>query len=93
MYYVCSPELGGNKEYIHLYDVRFLDGMKQNETERKYNVNGMDCRFVSFVPAPSIGTCSSGGGIAQVAHRSAVEQVVTLSGGVTVKYHILYEGC
>ena len=42
----------------------------------------MDLRFVSFVPAPFIG--SSGGGIAQVVHRSAVSQVVTLTGGVTV---------
>ena len=36
----------------------------------------------SFVPVPFIG--SSGGGIAQVVQRSAVEQVVTLTAGVTV---------
>ena len=40
---------------------------------------GIDRCFVSFVPAPFIG--SSGGGIAQVVHRSAVEQVVTLTFG------------
>ena len=45
-------------------------------------MNGLDRRLVSFVPASFIG--SSGGGIAQVAHRSAVEQVVTLTAGVTV---------
>ena len=53
-----------------------------NGTERKYDVNGLDRCLVSFVPAPFIG--SSGGGIAQVVHRSAVEQVVTLTAGVTV---------
>ena len=63
-------------------DVRVLNGMKRNGTERKYDVNGLDCCLVSFVPAPFIG--SSGGGIAQVVHRSAVEQVVTLTAGVTV---------
>ena len=41
----------------------------------------MDRCLVSFVPVPFIG--SSGGGIAQVVHRSAVEQVVTLTAGVT----------
>ena len=56
--------------------------MKRNGTERKYDVNGLDRCLVSFVPAPFIG--SSGGGIAQVVHRSAVEQVVTLTAGVTV---------
>ena len=56
--------------------------MKRNGTERKYNVNGLDRCLVSFVPAPFMG--SSGGGIAQVVHRSAVEQVVTLTVGVTV---------
>ena len=45
-------------------------------------MNGLDRCLVSFVPAPFIG--SSGGGIAQVVHRSAVEQVVTLTAGVTV---------
>ena len=45
-------------------------------------MNGLDRCLVSFVPASFIG--SSGGGIAQVVHRSAVEQVVTLSAGVTV---------
>ena len=45
-------------------------------------MNGLDCCLVSFVPASFIG--SSGGGIAQVVHRSAVEQVVTLTAGVTV---------
>ena len=45
-------------------------------------MNGLDRCFVSFVPVPFIG--SSGGGIAQVVHRSAVEQVVTLTAGVTV---------
>ena len=43
---------------------------------------GMDRCLVSFVPVPFIG--SSGGGIAQVVHRSAVEQVVTLTAGVNV---------
>ena len=57
--------------------------MKRNGTERKYDVNGLDRCLVSFVPASFIG--SSGGGIAQVVHRSAVEQVVTLTAGVTVK--------
>ena len=52
-----------------------------DETERN-DVNGMDRRFVSFVPAPFIG--NSGGGIIQVFHPSAVGQVVTLTGGVTV---------
>ena len=47
-----------------------------------YDVNGLDRCLVSFVPVPFIG--SSGGGIAQVVHRSAVEQVVTLTAGVTV---------
>ena len=47
-------------------------------------MNGMDSGFLSFVPAPFIG--SSGGGIAQVVHRSAVEQVVPLTGGVTVHH-------
>ena len=56
--------------------------MKRNGTERKYDVNGLDRCLVSFVPVPFIG--SSGGGIAQVVHRSAVEQVVTLTAGVTV---------
>ena len=56
--------------------------MKRNGTERKYDVNGLDRCLISFVPASFIG--SSGGGIAQVAHRSAVEQVVTLTAGVTV---------
>ena len=56
--------------------------MKRNGTERKYDVNGLDRCLVSFVPASFIG--SSGGGIAQVVHRSAVEQVVTLTAGVTV---------
>ena len=56
--------------------------MKQNGTERKYDVNGLDRCLVSFVPPLFIG--SSGGGIAQVVHRSAVEQVVTLTAGVTV---------
>ena len=50
--------------------------------ERKYDVNGLDRCLVSFVPASFIG--SFGGGIAQVVHRSAVEQVVTLTAGVTV---------
>ena len=45
-------------------------------------MNGLDRCLVSFVPASFIG--SSGGGIAQVVHRSAVEQVVTLTAGVTV---------
>ena len=45
-------------------------------------MNGMDRRFVSCVPALFIG--SSGGGIAQVVHHSAVEKVVTLTRGVTV---------
>ena len=45
-------------------------------------MNGLDRCLVSFVPVPFIG--SSGGGIAQVFHRSAVEQVVTLTAGVTV---------
>ena len=57
-----------------------------NEAERKYDVNGLDRCLVSFVPAPFIG--SSGGGIAQVVHRSAVEQVVTLTAGVTVNIHV-----
>ena len=56
--------------------------MKRNGTERKYDVNGLDRCLVSFVPASFIG--SSGGGIAQVVHRSAIEQVVTLTAGVTV---------
>ena len=56
--------------------------MKRNGTERNYDVNGLDRCLVSFVPASFIG--SSGGGIAQVVHRSAVEQVVTLTAGVTV---------
>ena len=56
--------------------------MKRNGTERRYDVNGLDRCLVSFVPVPFIG--SSGGGIAQVVHRSAVEQVVTLTAGVTV---------
>ena len=43
-------------------------------------MNGLDRCLVSFVPVPFIG--SSGGGIAQVVHRSAVEQVVTLTAGV-----------
>ena len=51
--------------------------MKRNGTERKYDVNGLDRCLVSFIPVPFIG--SSGGGIAQVVHRSAVEQVVTLT--------------
>ena len=55
--------------------------MKRNGTERNYDVNGLDRCLVSFVPASFIG--SSGGGIAQVVHRSAVEQVVTLTAGVT----------
>ena len=41
----------------------------------------------SFVPVPFIG--SSGGGIAQVVHRSAVEQVVSLTAGVTVPARIM----
>ena len=45
-------------------------------------MNGLDRCLVSFVPVPFIG--SSGGGIAQVVQRSAVEQVVTLTAGVTV---------
>ena len=44
-------------------------------------MNGLDRCLASFVPVPFIG--SSGGGIAQVVHRSAVEQVVTLTAGVT----------
>ena len=56
--------------------------MKRIGTEGKYDVNGLDRCLVSFVPASFIG--SSGGGIAQVVHRSAVEQVVTLTAGVTV---------
>ena len=44
-------------------------------------MNGLDRCSVSFVPVPFIG--SSGGGIAQVVQRSAVEQVVTLTAGVT----------
>ena len=59
-----------------------MNGLKLNGTERKYDVNGLDRCLVSFVPVPFIG--SSGGGIAQVVHRSAVEQVVTLTAGVTV---------
>ena len=55
--------------------------MKRNGTERRYD----DRCLVSFVPVPFIG--SSGGGIAQVVHRSAVEQVVTLTAGVTVTIH------
>ena len=51
----------------------------RTEVRCKY---GIDRCFVSFVPAPFIG--SSGGGIAQVVHRSAVEQVVTLTFGATV---------
>ena len=50
-------------------------------------MNGLDRCLVSFVPASFIG--SSGGGIAQVVHRSAVEQVVTLTAGVTVCYSSL----
>ena len=50
-------------------------------------MNGLDRCLVSFVPASFIG--SSGGGIAQVVHRSAVEQVVTLTAGVTVRTYIL----
>ena len=53
--------------------------MEWSETERN---GGTDRCLVSFVPVPFIG--SSGGGIAQVVHRSAVEQVVTLTAGVTV---------
>ena len=49
-------------------------------------MSGLDRCLVSFVPASFIG--SSGGGIAQVVHRSAVEQVVTLTAGVTV--HCIY---
>ena len=60
--------------------------MKRKRTERKYDVNGLDRCLVSFVPAQFIG--SSGGGIAQVVHCSAVEQVVTLTAGVTV-YNLL----
>ena len=45
-------------------------------------MNGLDRCLVSFVPASFIG--SSGGGRAQVVHRSAVEQVVTFTAGVTV---------
>ena len=45
-------------------------------------MNGLDRCLVSFVPASFIG--SSGCGIAQVVHRSAVKQVVTLTAGVTV---------
>ena len=56
--------------------------MKRNGTERMYDVNGLDRCLVSFVPVPFIG--SSGGGIAQAVHRSAAEQVVTLTAGVTV---------
>ena len=56
--------------------------MEWSGKERKYDVNGLDRCLVSFVPASFIG--SSGGGIAQVVHRSAVEQVVTLTAGVTV---------
>ena len=52
-------------------------------------MNGLDRCLVSFVPASFIG--SSGGGIAQVVHRSAVEQVVTLTAGVTVIYSIAYK--
>ena len=48
-------------------------------------MNGLDRCLVSFVPAPFIG--SSGSGIAQVVHRSAVEQVVTLTAGVNVPSH------
>ena len=55
--------------------------MELNGTEVRCEY-GIDRCFVSFVPAPFIG--SSGGGIAQVVHRSAVEQVVTLTFGVTV---------
>ena len=68
--------------------------MKRNGTERKYDVNGLDRCLVSFVPVPFIG--SSGGGIAQVVHRSAVEQVVTLTAGVTVyvnKYNHRLSNC
>ena len=61
--------------------------MKRNGTEQKYDVNGLDRCLVSFVPASFIG--SSGGGIAQVIHRSAVEQVVTLTAGVTVQCSVL----
>ena len=56
--------------------------MKPNGTERRYDVSGLDRCLVSFVPVPFIG--SSGGGIAQVVQRSAVEQVVTLTASVTV---------
>ena len=52
--------------------------------EQKYDVNGMDNGFLSFVPPQFIG--SSGGGIAQVVHRSAVMQVVPFTGGVTVHH-------
>ena len=51
-------------------------------------MNGLDRCLVSFVPVPFIG--SSGGGIAQVVHRSAVEQVVTLTAGVTVEQHYFH---
>ena len=47
-------------------------------------MNGLDRCLVSFVLVQFIG--SSGGGIAQVVHRSAVEQVATLTAGVTVCY-------
>ena len=47
-------------------------------------MNGLDRCLVSFVPVSFIG--SSGGGIAQVVHRSAVEQVVTLTAGVTATF-------
>ena len=53
-------------------------------------MNGLDRCLVSFVPVPFIG--SSGGGIAQVVHRSAVEQVVTLTAGVTVECLTRTEG-
>ena len=62
--------------------------MKRNGTERKYDVNGLDRCLVSFVPAPFIG--SSGSGIAQVVHRSAVEQMVTLTAGVTVTLNFFF---
>ena len=57
--------------------------MKRNGTERGYDVNGLDRCLVSFVHVPFIG--SSGGGIAQVVHRSAVEQVVTLTAATVSK--------
>ena len=65
--------------------------MKRNGTERKYDVNGLDRCLVSFVPAPFIG--SSGGGIAQVVHRSAVEQVVTLTALVDMITNTIFSNC